>query len=140
MAAFVALVHPVAEGGAGARRENLPFHLLRAVLGTIGILCNFYAVDHLVLSNASILNKMSPLFCADLLLPVPEGKTDSFPDQRLCSGLCREPVCGEAHSVQSWIWGPLLSACAVELLLHGAYTMVRILGLRGERSSVIVCF
>ena len=36
---------------------------LRALFGTMGILCNFYAVDHLVLADASMLNKMSP-FCA----------------------------------------------------------------------------
>ena len=37
--------------------------ILRATFGTVGILCNFYAVDHLVLSDASMLNKMSPIFC-----------------------------------------------------------------------------
>ena len=36
--------------------------VLRATFGTMGILCNFYAVDHLVLSDASMLNKMSPFF------------------------------------------------------------------------------
>ena len=36
---------------------------MRALFGTVGILCNFYAVDHLVLADASMLNKMSP-FCA----------------------------------------------------------------------------
>lgn len=36
--------------------------LTRAVFGTLGLLCNFYAVDHLNLSDASMLNKMSPFF------------------------------------------------------------------------------
>ena len=31
-------------------------------LPTIGILCNFYAVDHLLVSDASMLNKLSPFF------------------------------------------------------------------------------
>lgn len=54
------------------RKNQLPFHppekrhwtllLARAVFGTIGLLCNFYAVDHLNLSDASMLNKMSPFF------------------------------------------------------------------------------
>ena len=35
---------------------------LRSFCGTVGILCNFYAVDHLVLADASMLNKMSPFF------------------------------------------------------------------------------
>ena len=34
----------------------------RALFGTLGVFFNFYAVDHLVLSDASMLNKMSPFF------------------------------------------------------------------------------
>lgn len=41
-------------------KGNLKYMILRATFGTVGILCNFYAVDHLVLSDASMLNKMSP--------------------------------------------------------------------------------
>ena len=36
--------------------------LMRSSFGTIGILCNFYAVDHLLVSDASMLNKLSPFF------------------------------------------------------------------------------
>ena len=36
--------------------------VMRALFGTLGLYCNFYAVDHLLLSDASILNKMSPFF------------------------------------------------------------------------------
>ena len=42
--------------------KNLGPLLLRSLFGVFGILCNFYAIDHLVLSDASILNKMSPFF------------------------------------------------------------------------------
>ena len=44
------------------KKENLIYLLLRAGFGTLGILCNFYAIDHLVLADASMLNKMSPFF------------------------------------------------------------------------------
>lgn len=54
------------------KKNRTPFHppekrhwlllLARACFGTIGLLCNFYAVDHLNLSDASMLNKMSPFF------------------------------------------------------------------------------
>lgn len=44
------------------KKENIKFLILRSAFGTIGILCNFYAIDHLVLSDASMLNKMSPFF------------------------------------------------------------------------------
>ena len=51
--------------------------LLRSVFGTLGILCNFYAVDHLVLSDASMLNKMSPFFVIFILIPDLKRKTDT---------------------------------------------------------------
>lgn len=38
----------------------LTFLFLRSIAGSVGIFGNFYAVDHLVLSDAAILNKMSP--------------------------------------------------------------------------------
>lgn len=44
------------------RKKNLPMLLMRSIFGTIGILCNFYAVDHLLVSDASMLNKLSPFF------------------------------------------------------------------------------
>lgn len=44
------------------RKKDLPMLLMRSIFGTIGILCNFYAVDHLLVSDASMLNKLSPFF------------------------------------------------------------------------------
>ncbi|MCH5184989.1 MAG: DMT family transporter [Oscillospiraceae bacterium] len=43
-------------------KKNLPDLIGRSVFGTIGILCNFYAIDHLPLADASMLNKLSPFF------------------------------------------------------------------------------
>ena len=40
----------------------LKFLVLRAAAGTLGVFANFYAIDHLILSDAAILNKMSPFF------------------------------------------------------------------------------
>lgn len=34
----------------------------RAIWGTAGVFCNFYAIDHLHISDASMLNKLSPFF------------------------------------------------------------------------------
>lgn len=48
--------------GFSFEKRNLPYLIIRSVFGTLGILCNFYAVDHLLLSDASMLNKMSPFF------------------------------------------------------------------------------
>ena len=43
-------------------KKDIGLLVLRSLVGTIGILCNFYAVDHLVLADASMLSKMSPFF------------------------------------------------------------------------------
>ena len=40
----------------------LVFLFIRSIAGSVGIFGNFYAIDRLVLSDASILNKMSPFF------------------------------------------------------------------------------
>lgn len=44
------------------QKKDIPMLLLRSIFGTMGILCNFYAVDHLLVSDASMLNKLSPFF------------------------------------------------------------------------------
>ncbi|WJY26253.1 DMT family transporter [Sporosarcina trichiuri] len=44
------------------RRENQGLLLLRSALGALGIILFFYAIDHLVLADADMLNKMSPFF------------------------------------------------------------------------------
>ena len=43
-------------------KGNFKYLFLRSFAGTVGIFGNFYAVDHLAQSDASMLNKMSP-FC-----------------------------------------------------------------------------
>lgn len=43
-------------------KKNNAVIFVRALAGTLGMLGNFYAIDHLVLSDASMLNKMSPFF------------------------------------------------------------------------------
>lgn len=44
------------------KRENQKLLLIRSILGTMGIVCNYYAIDKLILSDANILNKLSPFF------------------------------------------------------------------------------
>lgn len=43
-------------------RENRKILVLRSIFGTLGILLNYYAIDRLVLSDANMLNKLSPFF------------------------------------------------------------------------------
>lgn len=53
------------------KKENRKFLLGRAFFGTLGILANFYAIDTLILSDANMLNKLSPfvlIICSYLFL------------------------------------------------------------------------
>ena len=43
-------------------RTSLMDMFLRCSIGTMGILCNFWAVDHMQIADANILNKLSPFF------------------------------------------------------------------------------
>lgn len=44
------------------KAENRKLLNLRSTFGTLGIILNFYAIDKLVLSDANMLNKLSPFF------------------------------------------------------------------------------
>ena len=44
------------------KKESQKILILRSTLGTLGIVFNYYAIDHLILSDANMLNKLSPFF------------------------------------------------------------------------------
>ena len=120
-------------------KKNIPVFLLRSAFGTAGILCNFYAVDNLLLPNATMLNKMSPFFV--LIFSFFILKEKLRPVQIIAvavafagSMLVVKPTFANAALFPSLIG--LFGGLSAGL----AYTMVRILGTRGERGSVIVLF
>jgi len=44
------------------QKENRKILLLRGLTGSLGILLYFYSIDHLILADSSMLNKLSPFF------------------------------------------------------------------------------
>lgn len=42
------------------KKTSWPGIAARSICGTIGLICNFYAVDKLNIADANILNKLSP--------------------------------------------------------------------------------
>lgn len=63
IAALIAFSFLLKSGyGFKIRKENITLLLGRSLCGTIGIIANFYAVDHLLLADASIIQKLSPFF------------------------------------------------------------------------------
>ena len=121
------------------KRENLIYLLLRAGFGTMGILCNSYAIDHLVLADASMLNKMSPFFAVLFSFLVLKEKVTA-PQALIVAGAFAgsmfvvKPTFANMDLIPSII-GLLGGICA-----GAAYTMVRKLGENGEKGSFIVFF
>ena len=140
VAMFIALGVLLRSGG-GFRMQKgcLPLHLLRSGLGTLGILCNFYAIDHLVLANASMLNKMSPFFV--LIFSFFILKEAMKPVQVV---IVATAFVGSLFIIQpvpdNLELFPSLMGFAGGMCAGFAYTMVRAMGLRGERGPFIVFF
>jgi len=49
-------------GSIRPKHGSLPLLISRSIFGTMGIICNFYALTHLGLSDASSLSKLAPFF------------------------------------------------------------------------------
>lgn len=118
---------------------NLIYLVMRSICGTVGIICNFYAIDNLNLSDASMLNKMSPFFAIIFSFILLKEKIS--PVQAL--------IVTGAFIGSIFIVKPsseiLSSPASLAGLLGGmgagtAYTFVRILGQKGENKSFIVLF
>lgn len=113
--------------------------LVRAIAGTIGIICNFYAVDHLVIADASMLNKLSPFFVLFFSLIILKEKIKIY--QGVCiilafigSLFIIKPTHTLLHNSASLIG--VLGGMMAGL----AYAFVRIASKRGVRGPVIVAF
>jgi len=68
IALFLIIKH---KGSFTGKKENRKILIYRSIFGTIGVIFNYYAIDKLVLSDANMLNKISPflvvIFCALIL-------------------------------------------------------------------------
>ena len=118
--------------------SDLGILLMRAILGSIGLFSNFYALDHLLLSDASILNKLAPFFTLILSAIFLKEKTNwkQFLLVALAFIGMLFVVRPEMHFSESMV------ASVVGVIggfgAGAAYTCVRALGKRGMPSSEIV--
>jgi drug/metabolite transporter (DMT)-like permease len=120
-------------------KGNLKYLILRSLFGTMGILGNFYAVDHLVLADASILNKLSPFFAILFSLLILKEKIKPY--QTVCVILafvgCIFVV---KPGFQDVSIVPALAGTIGGMCAGIAYTYVRVLGTRGVKGPLIVVF
>lgn len=113
--------------------------ILRSAFGTLGILCNFYAIDHLALADASMLNKMSPFFVVIFSFLILKEKV-TFVQLLLVIGA----FCGSLFVVKPTVANldlvPSLIGLLGGLCAGAAYTMVRKLGTLKVKGPFIVFF
>ena len=121
------------------KKENLGYMLGRSICGTIGILCNFYAVDHLVLADASMLNKMSPFFAVIFSYFLLKEKI-TVPQGLFVIGAFVGSLFVIKPTFSNMDLLPSLIGLCGGIGAGAAYTMVRKLGERGEKGPFIVFF
>ena len=120
-------------------KEDLPLLILRSVLGTVGILCNFYAVDHLILSDATMLNKMSPFFTLIFSFIFLKEKM-SLKTTMIVIGAFIGALFVIKPSFQNTDLASSVIGFIGGLGAGSAYTCVRALGKRGVQGPVVVLF
>lgn len=120
------------------RKGSLPGLFARSIAGGLGLICNFWAIDHIALADANILNKMSPFFAIIasifILQEIPNVvETVTLVVAFAGALLIVKPTAGVA-SLPALVG--LLGGCGAGI----AYTFVRKLRKQGERGPLIVAF
>lgn len=117
-------------------RTSLMDMFLRCSIGTMGILCNFWAVDHMRIADANILNKLSPFFAILMSIFILKERPNrvewlSVLLAFIGAAFVAKPGAGIASF-------PALIAILGGFTAGTAYTYVRKLGLSGVKGPVIV--
>ena len=117
-------------------RTSLMDMFLRCSVGTMGILCNFWAVDHMRIADANILNKLSPFFAILMSIFILKERPNrvewlSVLLAFIGAAFVAKPGAGIASC-------PALVAILGGFTAGTAYTYVRKLGLSGVKGPVIV--
>lgn len=125
--------------GFAPKKENIPGLLGRSLCGTLGLLCNFYALGTLNLSDANMLNKLSPFFAIIFSIFLLREKPTAAQVLGVAvafggSLLIIKPGFADARLI------PALAGVLGGLGAGAAYTFVRKLGKKGENSKRIVFY
>ncbi|MCD8089514.1 MAG: DMT family transporter [Clostridiales bacterium] len=120
-------------------RGNGKYLFYRSFFGTIGIVSNFYAIDHMILTDASMLNKLSPFFA--VVFSAIFLKERVKPWQILAvAGAFVGSLFIIKPSMQIDVVFPYIVGFIGGMGAGAAYTAVRFLGGRGVPGGVIVFF
>ena len=120
------------------KRESWRDLIMRSLFGTMGVILNFWAIDHIAIADASVLNKMSPFFAIIMSYFILKEKASRKEWIMVIiaffgAALVIKPTAGIASL-------PALMGLASGFGAGAAYTYVRKLGMNGERGPVIIMF
>ena len=132
--AFVLLLR--SKQGFRIQKGSIPGLLARSFFGPCGILCNFYAADHLHIADASMLNKLSPFFAIAVSYIILKEKANAVEWISVVLALMGAAFVVKPTSGVTSLYG--LVGVAGGLAAGLGYTFIRYLGKRGERGPVIV--
>ena len=141
MASIIAIVVLVKnkQGFKPKVKGSMPFLIMRTLFGLGGVICNYYALETLVLSDASILNKMSPFF-AVLFSFIFIKERPRLYQWLILAGALFGTLFVIKPSFANAAFIPALVGFLGGVLAGAAYGCVRKLGLMGESNPYIVFF
>ena len=122
-----------------APKRSYKYLLLRSVAGTIGLVCNFYAIDRLVLADASILNKMSPFFAIIFSIFVLKEKATPFQLGAITTAFLGSMLIVKPSMGNSELF-PSLMGLLGGIGAGAAYAFVRKASEKGAKGPFIVFF
>lgn len=134
--AFVTLIRTKTPFRVG--KGNLKYLVIRSVAGGLGMVCNFYAVDHMAISDASMLNKLSPFFAIVFSIFVLHEVANRY--EWISVFVVFIGALFVVKPSFSFEVIPALAGVTGGFGAGLAYVYVRKLGIRGENSMVIVAF
>lgn len=120
-------------------KKNNAVLFVRAFAGSIGMIFNFYAIDHMVLSDASMLNKMSPFFVIVFSFIFLKEKLTAFQVLTVVGAFVGSMfIMKPSFSNVDFI--PALLGFMGGMGAGLAYTCVRYLGQHGVKGPIIVAY
>lgn len=119
-------------------KGNVKYLVTRSLSGGLGMICNFYAIDHMAISDASMLNKLSPFFAIIVSMFVIGEVASGF--EWLSVVIAFIGALFVVKPSFSFEVIPALAGVLGGLGAGIAYAFVRKLGIRGEKSMIIVAF
>ena len=127
------------EKGFDIQKTSWPSLFLRCLCGTIGLICNFYAIDKMNIADANILNKLSPFFAIIASYFILKEKANKVEWCCVIVAFLGAVFVVKPSFQMDFVYAMI--GVVGGLGAGVAYTFVRKLGKQGERGPVIVmCF